>query len=101
MSNKNWKNDKIQFPRLLAEVWANVEISEKDWKDLAESMDLSDIELESLFNRAMKEWERIKEKTCPVRKSQQPYEMTDVEADADTLASAGMGTYEDYGCFEG
>ena len=26
---------------------------------------------------------------------------TDAEADADTLASAGMGTDEDYGCFEG
>ena len=27
--------------------------------------------------------------------------MTDVEADADTLASAGMGTDEDYGVFNG
>jgi len=27
--------------------------------------------------------------------------MTDVEADADTLASAGMGTDEDYGYFGG
>jgi hypothetical protein len=27
----------------------------------------------------------------------EPYEMTDVEADADTLASAGYGTDEDYG----
>ena len=26
--------------------------------------------------------------------------MTDVEADADTLASAGYGTDEDYGCFD-
>ena len=25
---------------------------------------------------------------------------SDVEADADTLASAGMGTDEDYGCFD-
>ena len=28
---------------------------------------------------------------------EEPYEMTDVEADADTLASAGWGTDEDYG----
>ena len=28
-----------------------------------------------------------------------PYDMTDVEADADTLASAGWGTDEDYGYF--
>ena len=27
----------------------------------------------------------------------EPYEMSDVEADADTLASAGWGTDEDYG----
>jgi hypothetical protein len=27
--------------------------------------------------------------------------MTDVEADADTFASAGWGTDEDYGCFGG
>ena len=29
----------------------------------------------------------------------EPYEMTDVEADADTLSSAGWGTDEDYGSF--
>jgi hypothetical protein len=27
------------------------------------------------------------------------YQMSDVEADADTLASAGYGTDEDYGCY--
>ena len=26
--------------------------------------------------------------------------MSDIEADADTLASAGMGTDEDYGCYD-
>ena len=30
---------------------------------------------------------------------EEPYEMSDVEADADTLSSAGMGTDEDYGSF--
>lgn len=29
----------------------------------------------------------------------EPVDMTDVEADADTLASAGFGTDEDYGYF--
>jgi hypothetical protein len=29
------------------------------------------------------------------------YDMTDVEADADTLASAGWGTDEDYGYYGG
>lgn len=31
--------------------------------------------------------------------SDEGVQMSDVEADADTLASAGMGTDEDYGCF--
>jgi hypothetical protein len=31
------------------------------------------------------------------RESEDGYEMSDVEADADTLASAGWGTDEDYG----
>jgi len=31
--------------------------------------------------------------------SDEGYQMSDVEADADTLASAGMGTDEDYGYF--
>ena len=26
--------------------------------------------------------------------------MSDIEADSDTLASAGMGTDEDYGCYD-
>ena len=29
----------------------------------------------------------------------EPYEMSDVEADADTLASCGWGTDEDYGMY--
>ena len=33
--------------------------------------------------------------------SDEPYEMSDIEADADTLASAGYGTDEDYGYFGG
>lgn len=31
----------------------------------------------------------------------EPHDMTDVEADADTLASAGWGTDEDYGYYGG
>ena len=30
----------------------------------------------------------------------EPYEMSDMEADCDTLAGAGFGTDEDYGCYE-
>jgi hypothetical protein len=34
-------------------------------------------------------------------KDDEPYEMSDVEADANTLASAGYGTDEDYGHYSG
>lgn len=37
----------------------------------------------------------------PEYEPDEPPDMTDVEADADTLASAGMGTDEDYGVFHG
>jgi hypothetical protein len=37
-----WEDNSIQFPRLLAEINACVEISEKDWKELQESMDLEE-----------------------------------------------------------
>lgn len=38
---------------------------------------------------------------CPEMYDDEGYEMDDVEADADTLASAGWGTDEDYGDFDG
>ena len=66
MSNKNWENNSIQFPRLIAEISANVEISDKEWQDMCDSMDLNPVELERLFNRANDEWERIKKETCPI-----------------------------------
>lgn len=34
-----------------------------------------------------------------IENAEEGYQMTDAEADADTLASAGWGTDEDYGCF--
>lgn len=60
--NKNWKNNKIQFPRLIAEINANVKISRNDWKSLCESMGLSEGDVQSLFDRAENEWEKIKAK---------------------------------------
>jgi hypothetical protein len=56
-----WEDNSIQFPRLLAEINACVEISEKDWKELQESMDLEEDEIIELFDRANDEWERIKQ----------------------------------------
>ena len=40
-----------------------------------------------------------KEELDEANESEEPPDMTDVEADADTLRSAGMGTDEDYGMF--
>jgi hypothetical protein len=69
VSNANWKNNAIQFPRLLAEINANVGISSKDWDALCASMDLTSEEVGELFDRADAEWERIKQRTCPPRKT--------------------------------
>jgi len=63
MCDKKWNDNSIQFPRLIAEVRANVEISDKEWQDMCDSMDITPVELEQLFNRANDEWEMIKEDT--------------------------------------
>jgi len=63
MSNDKWRDNSIQFPRLIAEINANVDISDEDWKSLCESMDINGTELNDLFDRADTEWERIKNET--------------------------------------
>lgn len=62
MSNKNWNNDTLQFPRLLAEISATQEL---DMQALADSMDLSLDEVNELFDRAGEVWEGIKEGLVP------------------------------------
>jgi hypothetical protein len=52
-----WEMDHVQFPRLIAEIVATQDI---DLKALAESMDLSEGDLDSLFDRANTAWESIK-----------------------------------------
>lgn len=61
--NEKWNDDSIQFPRLITEIRANVDISNKEWDDMCNSMDLSYGKIEQLFNRADKEWEKIKEES--------------------------------------
>lgn len=59
-----WERDEIQFPRLLAEIIAtqvNLDIAA-----LAESMDLSIDDVNSLFDRADRAWEAIKEEGVPL-----------------------------------
>lgn len=62
-SHKNWDDDLIQFARLLDEIVAALDESQIKTliKDLATSMDLNPDEVNSLFDRAEKAWERAKE----------------------------------------
>ena len=61
MSNPNWKNNGIQFPRLLAEIVATQD--NLDIPALATSMDLTVEEVNELFDRAQLAWEEIVART--------------------------------------
>jgi len=62
-----WQDDSLQFPRLIAEINANVMIRPKDFKDLCESMDLTPDLVKELFDRADTAWENHKRVVCPPR----------------------------------
>lgn len=53
-----WHDNSIQFPRLLAEVWAVID--ETTLKEILKSTDLKREDVVELFERSEKEWERIK-----------------------------------------
>ena len=57
-----WKDNSIQFPRLLAELWA-CGLDSGVYDNLEASMNLSRKRIYELFERAEKEWERIKRTT--------------------------------------
>jgi len=54
-----WKNDSIQFPRLLSEIIAGG-LSNKQWNYLLAEMDIDSSELNELFDRAQVKWEKAK-----------------------------------------
>ena len=54
-----WERDDIQFPRLICEFIASQD--NLNFKDLAEGMDLDEMELDELFIRAHAAWEKAKE----------------------------------------
>ena len=58
--NKNWLDNHIQFPRLLAEINA-CGLTHQQYLGLCESMDLTVLELDEILDRAEAEWLRIKE----------------------------------------
>ena len=55
-----WENNHIQFARLLAEIQACCPLTEAQYQELQESMDLLEEEINELFDRADSEWERYK-----------------------------------------
>ena len=60
MAKDLWKDNSIQFPRLLAEIVATQE--NLDMEALSESMGLEIARIEELFERADAEFEKIKAK---------------------------------------
>lgn len=59
MSNERWKNDDIQFPRLLCEI-AAAGLSAEQSRTICDSMDVTPDELFELFERAENRFENIK-----------------------------------------
>jgi len=57
-----WDDNAIQFPRLIAEICVNVLFAPEHWKDLQDSMNLSEAQVNELFDRANAEWNAIKAK---------------------------------------
>lgn len=56
-----WNDDLIQFARLLSEINA-VGFRELDWTGLCDSMDLTHVDIDDLFDRADAVWEQAKER---------------------------------------
>lgn len=61
MAKDLWDRDEIQFPRLLAEMVAIGVPGNDDVKELCESMNLEEVDIAELLDRAQAEWERLKE----------------------------------------
>ena len=62
--DKNWKNDSIQFPRLIAELEALGAFTPSVMEILREEMDLTNLEICCLIDRAQSKWEAKKKKFC-------------------------------------
>lgn len=65
-TNPLWDNNQVQFPRLLAEIAATVDLTEEQWTGLLDSMNLEDDDLRELFDRAQSAWERYKVASGPM-----------------------------------
>lgn len=65
--NKNWKNDAIQFPRLIAELEAAGALDTELLSQVALSMDLTLDEVTELVDRAQATWDALKAKMVAPR----------------------------------
>ena len=63
MSNANWNDNSIQYPRLIAELQAVGAFRPSVMRDLCESMDLEHEDVLELVDRAVDEWDEIKQST--------------------------------------
>ncbi|MGW8177993.1 MAG: hypothetical protein ACWGQW_04265 [bacterium] len=59
-TNPLWDDDAIQFPRLISEIAANVQFTNDDWDLLLDSMDLDELDILELFDRADFAWEAVR-----------------------------------------
>ena len=64
-TNPLWENNEIQFARLLCEMGAVGIPDGQQWDDLCTNMDLEMKDLDELFERAHKVWEKSKADHCP------------------------------------
>jgi len=64
--NRNWDNDCLQFPRLIAELNQAGAFNKKVMRALCESMELQPGDIDELINRAEKKWDNIKALTPSV-----------------------------------
>jgi hypothetical protein len=55
-----WGIKDMQFPRLLAEIVATIELTDEQTSELCASMDIEEIELDELFEHAQQKWDRLK-----------------------------------------
>jgi len=60
---ENWKNNAVQFPRLIAELTATIELTPLQLGSLAAAMNITPAELDELIDRADLVWQDIKERT--------------------------------------
>lgn len=61
--NRNWDNDDIQFPRLLAEMYATVNFNSAQKARICASMDLEWEQVVEVMERADLVWTKIKDMT--------------------------------------